>query len=199
MAALVLAAPVSAHPGHAPPTVGIALQAYDPDEIRIVAGDIVQWSWNGPDTNHSVTSDAGSGEKFDSGVKNEEGATFTYFFATPGRYTYHCKVHDSMHGTVVVAEGAATDQVAPTLKRLRVKVKGRFARLSFRVSEKGSVTARVRRPGKARVLHDSFRFVKAGRAHTKVKLGGHGRFRVSIFAEDESGNQSQVQAVTVNR
>ena len=66
----MMAAP--AHAGHAPPTVNIAVYAYAPQSITVVEGDIVQWNWAGPDTNHSVTSDAGSGEKFDSGVKDKE-------------------------------------------------------------------------------------------------------------------------------
>jgi plastocyanin len=197
VAALVLAAPASAHPGHAPPTVSIGLGAYDPQEIQIVAGDIVQWSWDGPDVDHSVTSDADSTETFDSGVKNQQGATFRYFFATPGTYSYHCKKHD-MHGTVVVAEGAATDSVAPTVKHVRAKVKGRSARVSFKISEDASVTARVRRPGQKKVLHRSFKFVKAGAARTKVRVG-RGRSRVSIFAEDATGNRSKLETVTVTR
>jgi plastocyanin len=193
-----LAAPADAHPGHAPPTVSISVYAFNPSTINVVAGDIVQWNWDGPDTGHSVTSDGDSAEKFDSGVKNNVGASFTYFFGTAGTYRYHCKVHDSMHGTVVVAAGPAVDRKPPKLTRVRARVKGRSAVLSFRVSEKASVTARVRRPGSSRVLKQSFRFVKAGAAKTKVKLPGRGRFRVSLSAEDPTGNRAKA-AVTVRR
>ncbi len=48
----------AAHAGHAPPTVSISVYAYAPASIGVVEGDIVQWNWDGPDTNHSVTSDA---------------------------------------------------------------------------------------------------------------------------------------------
>ena len=36
----------------------VALYKFDPSTITITEGDIVQWNWNGPDVNHSVTSDA---------------------------------------------------------------------------------------------------------------------------------------------
>jgi plastocyanin len=194
----VLAAPASGHPGHAPPTVSISVYSFNPDTINVVEGDIVQWNWDGPDTGHSVTSDADSTETFDSGVRNTVGASFTYFFGTAGTYKYHCKMHDSMHGTVVVAPGPAVDRKAPKLSHVRARVKGKSAVISFRVSEKASVTARVRRPGKSHVLKQSFRFVKAGDATTKVKLPGRGQFRVSLSAEDATGNRGKT-AVTVRR
>src|SRR5579875_243718 len=43
------------------------------------------------------------------------GATFSFTFTTPGTYTYHCTIHPFMHGTVVVASGAATSTPAPAL------------------------------------------------------------------------------------
>jgi plastocyanin len=190
-----LAAPAAAHPGHAPPMVGIAFHAYDPATINVVEGDLVQWNWNGPDTNHSVTSDAGSGETFDSGVLDKSGATFTYYFAKAGTYRYHCSVHADMHGTVVVAaSGAApTDTTAPTVSHVRARVKRRAAVVSFAVDEDASMKAQVRRRGQKRVLHSSFRFVKAGEARTRVSLRGvgHGHFRVSLIAEDPTGNQAK--------
>jgi plastocyanin len=193
-----LAAPASAHPGHSAPTVSISVYAYNPDTINVIEGDVVQWNWDGPDTGHSVTSDAGSGETFDSGVKDAVGSTFTYYFGKAGTYAYHCKRHDSMHGTVVVAAGAAVDRKPPRLSRVRARVKKRMAVVRFKISEGASVTALVRRPGKKKVLERSFRFVRAGAARTQVRLPGRGRFAVSLVAEDQTGNKGRA-AVRVRR
>lgn len=193
-----LAAPASAHPGHAPPTVSISVYAFNPDTLNVVEGDVVQWNWDGPDTGHSVTSDPGSGETFDSGVKDAVGSSFTYYFGKAGSYSYHCKVHDSMHGTVVVAAGPAVDRKPPRLSRVRARVKNGSAVVRFKISEKASVTALVRRPGSAKVLKRSFRFVGAGAAKTSVKLPGRGRFKVSLVAEDQTGNKGHA-AVRVRR
>jgi plastocyanin len=192
----LVAGPARGHPGHAPPTVSIAVYEYKPSTIHAIAGDVVQWNWDGPDVNHSVTSDKGSSEVFDSGVANQEGASFTYFFATPGTFEYHCTEHDSMHGTVVVRAGAAVDRVAPRLTHVRARVRGRFAKLRFRISEKAGVTARAR---SSRARHRSFKFVTKGRARTRVKLGGHGSYRVSLSAEDATGNTSKTFKVTLHR
>lgn len=192
------AAPAAAHPGHAPPTVSISVYAFNPDTINVVEGDVVQWNWDGPDTGHSVTSDADSGEKFDSGVKKNVGASFTYFFGKAGTYKYHCKVHDSMHGTVVVAPGPTVDRKAPKVSHVRASVSKRTAVVRFRISEDASVTAAVRRPGARKVLKQSFRFVKAGAARTKVKLPGRGKFRIGLVAEDQTGNQGRAK-VSVRR
>ena len=193
-----LAAPASAHPGHATPTVSISVYAYNPSEIDVIEGDVVQWNWDGPDTGHSVTSDPGAGETFDSGVRDAVGSSFTYYFGKAGTYAYHCKRHDSMHGTVVVAAGAAVDRKPPSLFRVRARVRKRVATLRFRISENASVTALVRRPGAKKVLKRSFRFVKKGKARTQVRLPGRGRFRVSLVAEDQTGNKGRA-AVTVRR
>ena len=109
----------AAHAGHATPTVSIAVYAYAPASISIVENDVVQFNWDGPDTNHSVTADDGS---FDSGVLDKKGANFTYFFAKAGEYGYHCTVHSNMRGKVVVQPGTQYDQTAPVLSGVRLEV-----------------------------------------------------------------------------
>jgi plastocyanin len=197
----LVAAPAAGHPGHTP-TVSIAVYEYKPATITVVANDVVQWNWDGPDVNHSVTSDADSSEKFDSGDPEEQGARqgtqFTYFFTTPGTYRYHCRVHKSMHGTVVVRPGGAVDTVRPRLSHVRARVKGRKAVLKFKISERAQVKARARREGGAKT-HSAYRFVSKGRAKVKVKLGRRGTYRVTLSAEDPTGNTSKTVAVTVRR
>jgi plastocyanin len=72
-----------------------------PCTTNFTAGDTVHWVWMGIHQ-HSTTSDAGSGQVWDSG-QHGNGFTFDQTFNTPGSYSYHCTVHATMHGTIVVA------------------------------------------------------------------------------------------------
>jgi hypothetical protein len=47
---------------------------------------------------HTVTADDGSWGSSTLG----QGATYSQVFTSPGTYTYHCAIHPSMKGTVVV-------------------------------------------------------------------------------------------------
>jgi plastocyanin len=82
---------------------------YDPAEITVPAGTTVVWFNQGKEE-HTVTSDPGSKEKFDSGYK-KRGASFQRAFSRPGRFTYHCAPHPWMKGAVVVV---AAEVPAPT-------------------------------------------------------------------------------------
>ena len=71
--------------------------AFDPASVTIKAGESVTWTNQDP-TNHTVTADKGEFKSSD--IAN--GATFTFKFDTAGTYAYHCSIHPSMTGTVVV-------------------------------------------------------------------------------------------------
>lgn len=73
---------------------------FSPTPVTIAIGDTVRWTNNGP-SGHSSTSDTGI---WDSGVLSV-GQTFSFTFNTAGTYAYHCKIHTSMHGSVVVTGG----------------------------------------------------------------------------------------------
>jgi plastocyanin len=60
-------------------------------------GTTVTWT-NDDGVNHTVTSDQGA---FDSGPL-ATGQTFSQTFNQAGTFTYHCTIHPSMQGTVVV-------------------------------------------------------------------------------------------------
>jgi len=77
--------------------VSIADFSYAPAALTVQAGTTVTWTNAGPSI-HTVTADDGS---FDSGTVSS-GSTFSHTFATPGTFTYHCAIHDSMHGTITV-------------------------------------------------------------------------------------------------
>ena len=71
--------------------------AFSPASITIKAGSAITWTNTGS-APHTVTADDGS---FDSGSL-ANGSTFSHTFATAGTFTFHCAIHSSMKGTVVV-------------------------------------------------------------------------------------------------
>lgn len=94
------------NPTPSPPTPGtptshnVNIQnfAFSPSTLTISAGDTVIWT-NGDSTSHTVTSDSGS-ELGSSSLAN--GASYSHTFNAAGTYSYHCSIHTSMKGTVVV-------------------------------------------------------------------------------------------------
>ena len=77
--------------------VWIQGSAFTPDKITVTAGTTITWT-NKDGAVHTVTSDTGL---FDSGNISGNG-TFSHKFSTPGTYPYHCAVHTTMTGSVVV-------------------------------------------------------------------------------------------------
>ena len=87
------------------PTVDVAIAgiAFNPQVITITAGTTVRW------TNSDFFSHTSSSDVTDTLNVNywnspflSQGAAFSQTFTTPGVYAYHCNVHFTMHGTVVV-------------------------------------------------------------------------------------------------
>jgi len=83
-------------------TVGknaVAIQnfAYSPATITVKVGESISWT-NQDSAGHSATADDSS---FDTGVL-PQGQSKSLRFAKAGTYTYHCSVHPSMKGTVIV-------------------------------------------------------------------------------------------------
>jgi plastocyanin len=50
---------------------------------------------------HTVVSDTGSPAAFSSDSLST-GASYRFTFALPGTYPYHCSIHPSMKGTIIV-------------------------------------------------------------------------------------------------
>src|SRR5207248_414579 len=76
--------------------------SYSPNPVTVNVGQTVTWLNAGP-SSHTSTSDA---SLWDSGVLNP-GDSFSFQFNTPGTYAYHCSIHHSMTGTVIVNPGCA--------------------------------------------------------------------------------------------
>jgi plastocyanin len=79
--------------------VSIQNFAFSPTTINIKAGTKVSWT-NQDSTSHTVTADDGS---FSSSTLGQ-GQIYSFTFTKAGTYTYHCTIHPSMHGTVVVSQ-----------------------------------------------------------------------------------------------
>jgi plastocyanin len=77
--------------------VTLANFAFSPTTLTVKVGTTVTWT-NKDSTSHTVVSDTGV---FDSG-NLAPNATYTYVFAKAGTFNYHCSIHPSMKGTVIV-------------------------------------------------------------------------------------------------
>ena len=81
-------------------TVTIVDFAFDPVLTGVAVGDTVTWTNYGAE-HHSVTADDST---FTSGDV-APGESFRQTFAATGSYTYRCRIHPSMTGTVIVNGG----------------------------------------------------------------------------------------------
>jgi plastocyanin len=77
-------------------TIDIHNFAYQPSPDHAKVGQTITVT-NLDGTDHSLTADKGT---FDTGVFSSGSKTFVV--NTPGTYTFHCRIHSFMHGTLVV-------------------------------------------------------------------------------------------------
>jgi plastocyanin len=80
-------------------TIEVTIQgfAFNPSSITISPGDTVKWTNMDSATHTVVGDDISSGN-----LKN--GDSYQQTFTKPGTYNYHCSIHPSMLGTVIVKE-----------------------------------------------------------------------------------------------
>ncbi|OPX61772.1 MULTISPECIES: cupredoxin family copper-binding protein [unclassified Methanoregula] len=74
--------------------------AFDPPALTVKAGTVVMWT-NQDSAPHAIVSDTGSPETFSSDTLST-GRSYSFTFNRPGTYPYHCSIHPSMTGTIVV-------------------------------------------------------------------------------------------------
>ncbi len=72
--------------------------AFIPATLTIHAGDTVIWT-NKQGVLHTITSDS-ENELGSSSFGN--GETYSHTFSTAGTYNYHCSIHSTMKGTIIV-------------------------------------------------------------------------------------------------
>ena len=193
--------------------------AFNPSQLSVVPGDTVRWTFAGPDLNHSVTSDAGQAESFESdpGVPlpmHLAGDTFEHTFNTAGTFTYHCRVHSFMHGTVMVrAPGSAppppaADTTPPAVSSLRVRA-GRTCRgkpstcrkrpttVSWSLSEPASVRMTFKRSrGKSPRPLSVSGVSGSNSRRLSTRRVPPGRYRLTLRATDAAGNHSTAAVTT---
>jgi plastocyanin len=135
--------------------VAIPARVFAPGRIQVLLGDTVVWR-NGDGTNHTVTSDD---DLFDSGFI-APGLTFAEAFAKTGTYRYHCTIHKTMRGEVVVVPVALSAPSGPVISGGRIVLRG-FA-------PTGSARVTVMRLG------------ASGKVIGRVKPAGDGSFTVQL-------------------
>ena len=84
---------------------------FSPKPIQITAGSTVTWT-NGTAPLHTATADTGG---WDTGNIAPGATSSAISFPTAGTFTYHCAIHPSMTGSVVVSAAAA---IAPPIRGL---------------------------------------------------------------------------------
>jgi plastocyanin len=109
--AVASAANSSAQIVNCPPASG----CFSPNPIMIKVGDTVTWMNNGSIT-HTSTSDTGA---WDTGPIASGATSSAVSFKTAGTFAYHCSIHPSMTGTVIVSAVAETPApTSPPVSRL---------------------------------------------------------------------------------
>lgn len=88
--------------------VSISNFAWSNPRVEIDLDEKVTWDWIGPDLAHSVTGTSANALGWDSDPNTDApshlpGDTYTVQFTQPGVYAFHCKLHASVRGEVVVS------------------------------------------------------------------------------------------------
>lgn len=174
IAALLLAAALAGPAQAANTRISISDFKWSKD-AQIDLGESVTWDWIGPDTQHSVSGLPTNATQWDSdpgGVRPHPlGDTFKVTFDQPGVYTFQCKLHNSVRGTVTVSSDPGDpgsdpgpqpelnfdlvppNLTGPYLTRSRLGPNGKGTGMQFGINEKGTVSAdyyRLIRRGKGR-------------------------------------------------
>jgi plastocyanin len=212
--ALISAAAIAAFGAAAAPAdaadVTISNFSFSPPTVSIALGETVTWHWAGPDTNHSVTSDPNQADSWDSdpmraplSTDHPPGDTFDHKFDTAGTFTYICKVHSNMKGTVKVAgpggepPPSPADTTAPAVTGVKArggkkckprakKCHGKPTTVNFNLSE--DATVKIAAGGKTRATlagHNGANTVKLS-----TKKLPPGKYTLSLVATDAAGNAS---------
>jgi len=71
--------------------------AFNPSSLTVAKGTTVTWT-NNNNVAHTIVSDSGAF----SSSELAKGGSFSFTFDSPGEYPYHCSIHPSMKGKVIV-------------------------------------------------------------------------------------------------
>jgi plastocyanin len=79
--------------------------AFLPQEITVKPGTTITWT-NEDNFEHTVTSGTRGNPTGLFDEKVPAGGSFSFTFEKPGPFEYYCRIHNGMHGTVIVQEPA---------------------------------------------------------------------------------------------
>ena len=119
-AAMLLSAATA---GAANRRVAIGHYQWSIPQLHVNLGEHVTWYWVGPDTLHSVTGTSPNDQGWDSDPglstpRHDLGDTYQLTFNQPGTYTFQCKLHSGVRGSVIVSDkpGDPNKEVDPVPK-----------------------------------------------------------------------------------
>jgi plastocyanin len=160
---------------------------------EIDLGESVTWDWIGPDTLHSVTGQPPNATQWDSDPGNVNphplGDTFTVSFDQPGVYSFRCKLHASVRGTVTVSGNPGNpnsdpgpqpplnfDLVPPNftgiyLNQTSLGPRGKGTGMNFGINEKSTITV------------DYYKLIKkrnGKKTRWKRKFAGYGEWQAHV-------------------
>lgn len=81
--------------------VNISNFAFQPNQLKVSAGSTVIWT-NREAAPHDIAIDTGISLAGFGSPMLSNGQSYNYTFTTAGNFTYHCGVHPSMKGTILV-------------------------------------------------------------------------------------------------
>jgi plastocyanin len=81
-------------------TINIKNMIFTPSQISVQKGGTVTWT-NNDNTTHTVVDDLNNVGGPNSG-DIAPGSSYSFTFTKAGSYQYHCRIHPSMRGTIVV-------------------------------------------------------------------------------------------------
>jgi plastocyanin len=218
LAALLLPGPAAADNRR----IALGNYQWSDRELELDLGEHVRWYWIGPDTMHSITgtSPDAAGMDSDPGSNFPDhpvGDEFQLDFDAPGVYEFHCKLHSTVRGTVMVSNQpgdpnaepdpvpeSAVDLTPPNIQNMVLGATAfgrRGTALRYSADEKARLDADIYelRPGKRpryagystwKPGHIGFNSVRFGvrRKHFKAKPG---KYKARITAIDQSANSTR--------
>jgi plastocyanin len=82
---------------------------FSPNPIRVTVGSTLSWT-NTTAPPHTATADNGA---WDTGTIASGGSSAAVSFNTVGTFAYHCAIHPTMHGAVIVSAAVVTTPAPP--------------------------------------------------------------------------------------
>jgi len=228
-AATTALAVLPAAAGAANRRIAIGHYQWSDKAISLDLGEHVTWYWVGPDTQHSVTETSPAPGAIDtdpnSNIPHHDlGYKFQIDFNQPGTYTFHCKLHPSVGGTVNVSAAPGDPNTEPDpVPRSNIDVRPphlsevalrhpamgrRGTTLRYGTDEPASLDAEIYRVAGNRKHHLSFagyRTWQSGNVgYNRVHFGGAskhfqpkpGAYVAFLRASDASRNETKRQRLS---